>query len=161
MGDQQKDQPSISFIMLIVIAAIVASDVAKQHARGNVAVGVGGCTIVLLAVARIRWDLKGKWWFWAALGIGAALQLPLILVMPWAAPHLTGIGAMAFVIPGFLMALGCVFLAERVFASSSVPTRTPSGKQQTAYFLKSRVIGNFAGNADSQQRPRGKNFTPR
>jgi hypothetical protein len=121
LGDQQKDQPSILFIMLIVIAAIVASDIVKQHARSDVAVGVGGCTIVLLAVARIRWDLKGKWWFWVALGIGGALQLPLVFVMPWAAPHLTGIGAMAFVIPGFLMALGCVFLVERAFASSFHP----------------------------------------
>jgi hypothetical protein len=117
--DQQKDQPGILFIMLIVLAAIVASDIAKQHMRSNAAVGVGGCTIVLLAVARMRWDLKGEWWFWTALCIGAALQLPLIFLMPWAAPHLTGIGAMAFVIPGFLMALGCVFLAEKIFANST------------------------------------------
>jgi hypothetical protein len=116
VADQQKNDPSIWFMVLILIAAIVASDIAKQHMGGSAAVGVGGCTIVLLAVARIRWDLKGKWWFWGALCIGAALQLPLLFLMPWAAPHLTGIGAMAFVIPGFLMALGCVFLAEKVFA---------------------------------------------
>ena len=121
MADLQKDEPGIWFIMLIVIAAIVASDIAKQHMRGNAAVGVGGCTIVLIAVARIRWDLKGEWWFWVALCIGAALQLPLILLMPWAAPQLTGIGAMAFVIPGFLIALGCVFLAEKVFARTNCP----------------------------------------
>lgn len=128
VADQQKDEPGILFIMLIVIAAIVASDIAKQHVRGSAAVGVGGCTIVLLAVARIRWDLKGEWWFWVALCVGAALQLPLIFLMPWAAPHLTGIGAMAFVIPGFLMALGCVFLAEKVFASSTRPkSKTGAG----------------------------------
>ena len=108
-------------MMLIVIAAIVASDMAKLHAGSDVAVGVGGCVIVLLAAARIRWDLKGKWWFWVALVIGAALQLPLILLMPWAAPHLTGIGAMAFVIPGFLMALGCVFLAEKAYGNRVDP----------------------------------------
>ena len=121
VADLQKDEPGIWFIMLIVIAAIVASDIAKQHMRGNAAVGVGGCTIVLIAVARIRWNLKGEWWFWVALCIGAALQLPLILLMPWAAPQLTGIGAMAFVIPGFLIALGCVFLAEKVFARTNCP----------------------------------------
>ena len=120
MGDQRKEL-SIWFILLIVIAAIVASDIAKQYMQNNAAAGVGGCTIVVLAVARIRWDLKGEWWFWIALCIGAALQLPLILFMPWAAPHLTGMGAMAFVIPGFLMALGCVFLAEKLFLSSRYP----------------------------------------
>jgi hypothetical protein len=121
VNDHRKGEPGIWFIMLMVIAAIVASDIAKQHVQGNAAVGVGGCTIVLLAVARIRWDLKREWWFWVALCMGAALQLPLIFLMPWAAPHLTGIGAMAFVVPGFLMALGCVFLAEKVFASSTRP----------------------------------------
>jgi hypothetical protein len=121
VANRRKDELSIWFIMSIVIAAIVASDIAKQLIRGGAAVGVGGCTIVLLAVARIRWDLKGKWWFWVALFMGGALQLPFIFLMPWATPHLAGIGAMAFVIPGFLMALGCVFLAERVFASSTRP----------------------------------------
>lgn len=115
MASQQRNEPGFLFILLSVIAFIVASDLAKHHMQGNAAVGVGGCTIVLLVVARIRWDLKGEWWFWAALCIGAALQLPLIFLMPWAAPHLTGIGAMAFVIPGFLMALGSVFLAEKLF----------------------------------------------
>jgi hypothetical protein len=121
VADQRKNEPGILFIILIVIAAIVASDIAKQHMRGSAAVGVGGCTIVLIAVARIRWDLKGEWWFWVALCLGAPLQLPLILLMPWSDRYLTGIGAMAFVIPGFLMALGCVFLAEKVFANSTRP----------------------------------------
>lgn len=121
VANDQRQQPSVWFITLIVIAAIVASDIAKQHVRGNAAVGIGGCTIVLLAVARIRWDLKKEWWFWAALCVGAALQLPLIFFMPWSDRYLTGIGAMAFVIPGFLLALGCVFLAEKVFASSYRP----------------------------------------
>jgi hypothetical protein len=121
VADQQKNEPGILFLILTLMAAIVASDIAKQHMRSSAAVGVAACTIVLLAVARIRWDLKAEWWFWVALCLGAALQLPLIFLMPWSDRYLTGIGAMAFVIPGFLMALGCVFLAEKVFSSSTRP----------------------------------------
>lgn len=121
MADIEKNQLGPWFIMLLVIAAILTSSMAKQHMQGNAAVGIGGCTIVLLAVAKIRWDLKREWWFWAALCIGAALQLPLIFLLPWAVPHLTGIGAMAFVIPGFVMALGCVFLAEKISAHRPCP----------------------------------------
>jgi hypothetical protein len=117
--DQRKNDRSNWFILLIVIAAIVASDVAKQYTQNSTAIGVGGCTIVLLAIAKVRWDLRMKWWFWLALCVGAALQIPLILLMPWSDHYLTGPAAMAFVIPGFLMALGTVFLAEKVFASSS------------------------------------------
>ena len=118
-ADKQRNRPGVLFIILIVIAAIVASGVTKKYMPGSAAVGVGGCTIVLLAAARVRWDLKGKWWFWAALFLGAALQLPLIFLMPWSDRYVTGIGAMAFVIPGFLLALGCVFLAEKVFVSGT------------------------------------------
>jgi hypothetical protein len=118
-NQEKKEEYSFSFMVLTFIASIVALSIAKQHMRGSAAVGVGGCTIALIFAAKIRWELKGEWWFWFALSMAAALQLPLIFLMPWAAPHLTGTGAMAFVIPGFLMALGCVFLAERVFANST------------------------------------------
>ena len=121
MADKQKNDPSAWFIMLIVIVAIFVSDLAKHHVKANAAVGAGACTIVLLAVARTRWDLKGKWWFWVALCVGSALQLPLIFLMPWSDRYITGIGAMAFVIPGFLMALGCVFITERLFANGTRP----------------------------------------
>ncbi len=121
MADKQKNDPGVWFIMLIVIAAIFVSDSTKHYLRANAAVGAGACTIVMLGVAKVRWDLKGKWWFWAALCAGAALQLPLIFLMPWSDRYLTGIGAMAFVIPGFLMALGCVVVAERIFATTSSP----------------------------------------
>jgi hypothetical protein len=105
--------------MLTIIAAILASDLAKQHMRSSAAVGVGGCAIALIAAPRIGWKLRGRWWYWVALCVGAALQLPLVFLMPWSDRYLTGIGAMAFVIPGFLMAYGCVYLAEKLFADKT------------------------------------------
>ncbi len=122
MANQEKrDIYPFSFMVLILLIAIIVSSIAKQHTNSNAARGTGACIIALMIAAKTRWELRDKWWFWVALCMGAALQLPLIFLMPWAAPHLTGIGAMAFVIPGFLMALGCVFLAEKVFANSTRP----------------------------------------
>jgi peptidoglycan/LPS O-acetylase OafA/YrhL len=120
-NQEKKDVYPFSFMVLIFLAAVIISSIAKQHTNSNAAWGTGACTIALMVAAKTRWELKGKWWFWAALCVGAAVQLPLVFLMPWAAPHLTGMGAMAFVIPGFLMALGCLFLAEKVFASSTRP----------------------------------------
>jgi hypothetical protein len=117
VADQEKKEDySFSFMVLTFIASIVVLSVAKQHMRGSAAVGVGVCTIPLIFAAKIRWDLKGRWWFWIALCVGAALQLPLVFLMPWSDRYLTGTGAMAFAIPGFLMACGCIFLAEKIFA---------------------------------------------
>jgi peptidoglycan/LPS O-acetylase OafA/YrhL len=118
---EKKDPYPFSFMVLIFLAFIIISTIAKHQMNTNAAWGTGACSVALIVAARSRWELKEKWWFWVALCLGAALQLPLIFLMPWAAPHLTGIGAMAFVIPGFIMALGCVFLAERFFTNSTCP----------------------------------------
>ena len=98
------------------LACIVIATVAKGLTSSDMAWGAGACSAALIVAAKSRWDLRGRWWFWVALSLGAMLQLPLILLMPWAAPHLSGPGAAIFVLPGFLMALGCVFLAEKIFA---------------------------------------------
>ncbi len=129
MTDTQRNDLGVWFIMLVVIAAILVSDLAKQHVKADAAVGAGACAIVLLAVARVRWDFKGKWCFWVALCVGSALQLPLIFLMPWSDRYIAGIGVMAFVIPGFLMALGCVLLRRESLRSAQAPnngmTKTP------------------------------------
>jgi len=43
----------------------------------------------------------------------------LVLLLPWSDRYLTGTGALAFVIPGFLMAYGCIFFAEKIFANGT------------------------------------------
>jgi hypothetical protein len=114
-NEKKKEDYSFSFMLLTFLASVIVHSIAKQHLRNNhAAVGISTCTIVLIFAAKIRWDLKRKWWFWIALCTGAALQLPLVLLLPWDAPHLTGAGALVFAIPGFLMACGCVSLAEKI-----------------------------------------------
>ena len=107
------------------LASIVVPTLLKQRTSANVAWGTGACLIGLIFAARSRWELKEQWWFWLALLVGATLQVPLIFAVPWAAPHMTGPGAMVFVIPGFLMAVGCVFLAEKIFSTHSSRINLP------------------------------------
>ena len=114
MVDQQRKTPSFVFMVLTAVAATVVSAIAENHIKNDASLGIGICTVPLLVVAWIYWDLKRKWWFWLALCMGAALQVPLVVLVPWATPHFAGTGETAFVIPGFAMALGCVFLAEKV-----------------------------------------------
>lgn len=105
-------------MLLTFLAFIVIATIAKRLTNANVAWGSSACSVALIVAARSRWELKDRWWFWAALGLGAALQLPIILMMPWATPHLSGIGAMIFALPGFLIALGCIFVGENIFANN-------------------------------------------
>ncbi|WP_222597489.1 hypothetical protein [Edaphobacter albus] len=120
-NQEKKDLYPFSFMVLIFLVAVIISSIAKQHTSSNAAWGIGACTVALMVAAKTRWELKGKWWFWIALCIGSALQLPLVFLMPWSNQYLTGIGAMAFVIPGFLMAYGCIYIAEKFFENSSSP----------------------------------------
>lgn len=115
MAEQSPNQPSFLFMMVTLIAAILIGDVVKTHVQSRLA-DAAACSLLALAVAaQSRWDLKRKSWFWAALGLGAILQLPIIFLMPWQTRHLTAMAALAFVLPGFLMALACIFLAEKLF----------------------------------------------
>ena len=122
MAKQEKRDPySFSFMVLTFFVFIVTATTANHLMNASAAWGAGACLVALIVAAKSRWDLKEEWWFWVALCLGATLQLPLIVIMPWAAPHMNGIAATALVIPGFVMALGCVFLAERVFANGTRP----------------------------------------
>lgn len=120
-NQEQKDPYPFSFMVLTFLAFIIIATFAKHRMNDNAAWGRGACFVAVTVAARSRWELRKKGWFWAALCVGSALQLPLIFMMPWAAPHLTGFGAFAFVIPGFLMALECVFIAEKLFLHSTGP----------------------------------------
>lgn len=106
-------------MVLVFLVAVIIASIAKRYLNGNAAWGAGACAVALMIAAKTRWKFKGDWWFWGALCVGALAQLPLIFLVPWADRYLTGTGAMAFVIPGFLMAYGILFLAEKIFANSS------------------------------------------
>ena len=117
--DQKRESPTFTFLVVTLISSIAVGDVAKGYLAPSAATGVSCCLIGMAFVAWSRWDLRSKWWFWIALLVGMVLERPLILLLPWAAPHMTGPGAMVFVIPGFVAALGCVFLAEKICSSRS------------------------------------------
>jgi hypothetical protein len=120
VADQdKKDMYPFSFMALVFLAGVMISSIAKKYTTGNAPWGAGACAIAMMIAAKTRWDLKTKWWFWIALCLGGALQLPFGLLLPWSDRYLSGTGALAFVIPGFLLAYGCIFLAEKLFESSA------------------------------------------
>ena len=73
------------------------------------------CTIVTVVAAKLRWELKREWWFWMALAVGIGLQIPMVLLLPWDKPYLTGAGGLALSIPGFVLTSGCIWLTEKIF----------------------------------------------
>ncbi|MBB5339181.1 hypothetical protein HDF12_001925 [Edaphobacter lichenicola] len=62
-NQEKKDVYPFSFMVLIFLAAVIVSSIAKQHTNSNAAWGTGACTIALIVAAKARWDLNGRWWF--------------------------------------------------------------------------------------------------
>ena len=118
-GEKQDKAYSSAFFVLTFLTFVVVWTVAKHLVQADIAMGLGICVGTVMVAAQTRWDLRGRWWFWAALVIGGALQIPLVLSLPWNLPHLTGPGALVFAIPAFLIVIGCVFIAEKVFATDT------------------------------------------
>ena len=71
----------------VVIAAILAPVYVVFWLLGQEAMG-RSVFIVLAATMfaiRVRWDLRGRWWFWATIVVVLALHAPLLFLFRW--PH--------------------------------------------------------------------------
>lgn len=106
---------SFTFTVLTFLASIIVFSIAKPHSHGGAAMGWTCCTIVTVVAAKLRWELKREWWYWMALALGIGLQIPMVLLLPWDKPYLTGTGGLALSIPGFVLTSGCIWLAEKIF----------------------------------------------
>jgi hypothetical protein len=51
-----------------------------NHGRGNAAICFGGAVI---AVVRLRWNLRNRVWFWILVSILALMHIALIVLVPW------------------------------------------------------------------------------
>lgn len=89
---------------------------------GNADMGLSACIVlglVILAI-KIRWNLRKHIWFWAIIAVTLALHIPLVLVVRWPQGNLpTLLYTMPIGIADFLIILGAVGLAERVFSKDS------------------------------------------
>ncbi len=83
---------------------------------GDWRTGIGAaicCGLVILIVIT-RWDLRKHWWFWAVILFGAALQVPIVLLIPWGNRGLTGISLLPVAVVDYGVVYGCVKLAEKL-----------------------------------------------
>jgi len=85
---------------------------------GNADMGLT-VTIVLgliIFAIKLRWNLRKHVWFWATVVVVLALHVPLFFIVHW--PH-TSTPTIAYTMPfgvaDFLITLGAIGLAEKIF----------------------------------------------
>lgn len=75
--------------------------------------------MILLAI-KLRWRLRKHVWFWITIALVLALHLPLFLMVRWPDSNVpTIVYSLPFGIADFLIIMGAVGLAEKLFANGS------------------------------------------
>lgn len=77
------------------------------------------CLGMFLVAIRIRWDLKGCSWFWAAVVSLLVLHLPLLVYVPWPGGRIPGVGLLPFGLADCLIILGVIRLLEGFIKKSA------------------------------------------
>lgn len=71
---------------------------------------------LLIFAIKLRWNLRKHVWFWATIVLVLALHIPLFFIIHW--PH-TNAPTIAYTMPfgiaDFLIMLGAIGLAEKIF----------------------------------------------
>jgi hypothetical protein len=69
---------------------------------------------LLVLAARARWDLKEYAWFWVTLAILIALQVALVLLVPWTSRSYPGITLLPIGVVDYAILYGAIKLAEKL-----------------------------------------------
>lgn len=91
---------------------------------GKAEMGMTVCIVLgmsMLAI-KMRWRLRKHVWFWATVAVILALHVPLLFIVRWPDSEVPTIAfSMPLGIADFLIILGAVGLAEKLFSKNSSP----------------------------------------
>jgi len=90
MAENEEEKSTPSSTTETVIPYIIAAPlVIYFYYRGDtgraLVSGVAGA--VLIFVIQYRWNLRKFWWFWVTVAIIAAINIALIILVPWPSGH--------------------------------------------------------------------------
>jgi len=77
-------------------------------------VGAWICTVLVLAAARSRWDLRNRVWYWVIVMVASLCQIPLIMFVPWMRRDLSYWNLLPLGFFDYVVVYWCINLAERV-----------------------------------------------
>ena len=88
----------------------------------NADIALAACMVLgmIIFAVKIRWRLRRHLWFWATIVLILGLHIPLVFMVRWPQGNVpTLFYTMPIGIADFLIILGAVGLAEKVFSKNS------------------------------------------
>jgi len=119
--DPPKQKQPVDYTGLKIVA-ILAPVFLLFVFLGNADMGLAVCIVLgmIMIAIKIRWNLRKHIWFWATIVLILALHVPLFFLVRWPQGNVpTLFYTMPVGIADFLIVLGAVGLAEKLFSTHS------------------------------------------
>jgi hypothetical protein len=111
--DEQKPTRLTAFyIALALVPLLVLFD---YLGRFDLGLSIFICLFVNVLAIRIRWRLRKYPWFWGAMGVVTAVELPVILLIRWPPQWVPAVVLLPIAAVAYLVAAGALQLAEKLF----------------------------------------------
>ena len=106
--------PEGRFALLLILAMLPIFGIFLFFNRPEL--GLGTCESIgtLLIALRATWKLREHGWYWAAVAVSVALQIPFILYVPWSNHVYRGTALGAFGFLDLIVVWGGIKLCEKL-----------------------------------------------
>jgi hypothetical protein len=106
--------PAGKFALLLILCEIVVFAIALFFGQPELGLSTCISIAILLIALRATWKLREHGWYWGAIVVSVAIQIPFILYVPWSNHAYRGTALAAFGFVDFFVVWGGIKLTEKL-----------------------------------------------
>ena len=106
--------PEGKFALILIACEIVVFAIALFFGQPELGLSAAISIAILLIAWRATWKLHEHRWYWIAIVVSIALQIPFVFYVPWTNHAYRGTALMAFGFLDFFVVWGGIKLCEKV-----------------------------------------------
>ena len=114
-GHKPEEEKPTDYIGLIIGLALLPLVIFFDHiGKLDMGLNLCICLAVNLIAVRFRWNLRKHFWFWGVVVLLVAVELPLVINIPWPHGWVPGAALLPIGLVGFAIAMGAVRAVEKL-----------------------------------------------
>jgi hypothetical protein len=110
--------PEGKFALLLMLSEVVVFAVALFFNQPEVGLSACISVAIFLIVLRATWKLREHGWYWGAVVVAVALQIPFFLYVPWSNHTYRGTALIGLGFVDFIVLWGGIKLCEKLFSQA-------------------------------------------
>lgn len=108
--------PEGKFALLLILCMLPTFGVFLFFDEPELGLGTCESIGILLIALRATWRLRMHGWYWVAVAILVAIQMPLVLYVPWSNPVYRGTALTLFGCADFIVVWGVIKICDKLFS---------------------------------------------